>query len=191
MSKTLFRIVFVAGVALLAACQDDSTTEPNVMSDAGNPASNVTADRKTYSQIERLANPLVSEVTVVKARHDLYNMGKPTTDVATFTGDVSGFVTGVAGRDAAYASAIAGALLPDMLLVYPKRDGTPVFWLSWLFGGYGGRSLSDDVVDIGLGAIFGNLLGNNNNVTPGLTTDNVPANDVAFRSTFPYLAPSH
>lgn len=40
----------------------------------------------------------------------------------------------------------------------------------------------------GLGAIFGTLLGNTNNVTPGLTRDNVAANDVPFRSTFPYLA---
>jgi hypothetical protein len=111
--------------------------------------------------------------------------------VATYTGDLTGFVTGVAGRSSSYASTIAGALLPDMLLTYPKRDGTPVFWLSWVFNGYGGRSLSDDVVDIGLGAIFGTLLGNPNNVTPGLTTDNVDANDVPFRSTFPYLAPAH
>ena len=58
-------------------------------------------------------------------------------------------------------------------------------------GGYGGRSLSDDVVDIGLGALFGALLGNNAGVTPGLTTDNVAANDVAFGSSFPYLAGKH
>ena len=70
---------------------------------------------------------------------------------------------------------------------YPKRDGTPVFWLSWVFGGYGGRSLNDDVVDIGLGAIFGSLLGNNNNVSPGLTTDNVSANDVPFLTTFEFM----
>jgi hypothetical protein len=60
-----------------------------------------------------------------------------------------------------------------------------------VFGGYGGRTLTDDVVDIGLGAIFGTLLGNPNNVTPGLTTDNVNANDASFRATFPYLAPAH
>jgi Domain of unknown function (DUF4331) len=75
-----------------------------------------------------------------------------------------------------------------MLITYPKRDGTPVLWLSWVFGGFGGRSLSDDVVDIGLGALFGGLLGNTNNVSPGLTTDNVDANDKAFGATFPYLA---
>lgn len=185
--RTISLALAAGAVALLAACDSDTAaTGPAIQ-----PQAAVSSAAKVYRQLDRLANPLVSEVTVVKARHQLYNVGQPQNDVATFTGDVSSFVTGVAGRDAAYAGAIAGALLPDMLLVYPKRDGKPVFWLSWVFGGYGGRSLSDDVVDIGLGAIFGTLLGNTNNVTPGLTTDNVPSNDKAFGSTFPYLATAH
>ena len=130
-----------------------------------------------------------------KAHHQAHNTGMPSTDVGEFTDDLTGFVTGVAGRDPAYANAIAGALLPDMLVTYPKRDNvnpaTQVFWLSWAFGGYGGRKLTDDVVDIGLGVIFGPLLGNTNNVSPGLTTDNVSNNDVAFGTTFPYLATAH
>jgi uncharacterized protein DUF4331 len=152
-------------------------------------------ENHVFTQRERLGNPLVSEVMIRKAHHHEHNTGLPSTDVGDFTDDLTGFVTGVAGRDAAYASAIAGALLPDVLVTYPKRDnlnpGTQVFWLSWVFGGYGGRRLTDDVVDIGLGAIFGSLLGNTNNVSPGLTTDNVPSNDVAFGSSFPYLAPGH
>ena len=154
-----------------------------------------TRSARVFTQRERLGNPLVSEVMIRKARHHDHNTGIPSTDVAEFTGDLTGFVTGVAGRDAAYANTIAGALLPDMLVTYPRRDNanpaTPVFWLSWVFGGYGGRSLTDDVVDIGLGAIFGPLLGNTANVTPGLTTDNVSSNDVAFGPSFPYLAASH
>jgi len=181
------RVLAAGAVALLAACDSEApATGPSIL-----PQTAVNSSAKVYRQLDRLGNPLVSEVTVVKARHQLYNIGQPVNDVATFTGDVSSFVTGTAGRDAAYASAIASALLPDMLLVYPKRDGKPVFWLSWAFGGYGGRGLKDDVVDIGLGAIFGNLLGNNNNVTPGLTTDNVPMNDKAFGAAFPYLASAH
>ena len=181
------RLLAAGAVALLVACdRETAATGPAI-----EPQTAVNSTAKVYRLVDRLANPLVSEVTVVKARHHLYNIGQPRNDVAAFTGDVTSFVTGTAGRDAAYASAIAGALLPDMLLIYPKRDGKPVFWLSWVFGGYGGRSLSDDVVDIGLGAIFGTLLGNTNNVTPGLTTDNVPSNDKAFGTTFPYLAAAH
>jgi hypothetical protein len=188
MRTSIFRVLCVAAVVSAAACQDNTTTGLTPAADAN---AEMSASQRVYSQIDRLANPLVSEVTVVKKRHELYNITSPTTDVSNFTGDVSGFVSTVAGRDPAYAATIAGALLPDMLLTYPKRDGTPVFWLSWVFGGYGGRSLNDDVVDIGLGAIFGNLLGNNNNVTPGLSTDNVSANDVPFRTTFPYLGAAH
>lgn len=191
MRTNIPRAVSVAAVALLAACNDDPAgTGPLSVQPSADVSTNQSAAR-IYSQRDRLANPLVSEVMVVKIRHDKYNSGIPSTDVAAWTNDLTGFVTGVAGRSPAYASAIAGALLPDMLLTYPKRDGKPVFWLSWVFGGYGGRSLPDDVVDIGLGAIFGTLLGNTNNVTPGLTTDNVDANDVPFRSTFPYLAAAH
>src|SRR2546425_11698949 len=94
----------------------------------------------------------------------------PGTDVADFTDDLKSFMIGVAGRDQAYASVIAGALLPDMLLVYPKRNGTPVFLLSWVVGGVGGRSLPHARGDIGVGAVFRGLLRDNNQVTPGLPT---------------------
>ena len=57
-----------------------------------------------------------------KAHHHDHNTGMPSTDVAEFTDDLTGFVTGVAGRDPAYANTIAGALLPDMLVTYPRRD---------------------------------------------------------------------
>jgi hypothetical protein len=173
---------------MLTACTDEdtSTTAP------GLPGFNQSLDNRVFTQRERLANPLVSEVTVRKTRHGLYNFGAPATDVAQFSADVEGFITGVAGRDPAVANVISSVLLPDMLLVYPKRSPVSVGWLSWAFGGYGGRALRDDVVDIGLMAIFGGLLGIDlGHVTPGLTTDNVNTNDVAFGATFPYLAPSH
>lgn len=185
MIRTLLTAI---AVVTLAACQDNTPAAPLDVRDALRSAS---SEHRTNVQAERLGNPLVSEVMVVKRRHQLYNYAQPAADPSAFSGDLVAFVTGVAGRDAAYANTIAGALLPDMLVTYPKRDGTPTFWLSWVFGGYGGRTLQDDVVDIGLGALFGNLLGNNAGVSPGLTTDNVATNDVPFRTTFPYLAAAH
>jgi hypothetical protein len=166
-------------LALVAAgCSDD---------DDGGPTG--PSPDRTYVQIERLANPLVSEVTVVKARHSLYNTGIPSTDVATHAADVQAFITGVAGRDPALARAISGVLLPDMLIVQTDRPGSTAGWLTWaLADGYGGRRLTDDVVDAGLMAIFGPLL-DQRNVSPGLSTDNVDANDKTFLTTFPYLAP--
>jgi hypothetical protein len=182
LSRRVLATVAPLGLVLAVAC--DERDPPTGLS-----ANRRSTEVRTFTQRERLGNPLVSEVMVVKAKHHAYNLGQPSTDVAEFTGDLVGFITGVAGRDAGYANTIAGALLPDLLVTYPKRDGTPVFWLSWVFGGFGGRGLADDVVDIGLGALFGTLLGNPTNVTPGLTTDNVDANDVTFLTAFPYLAP--
>jgi len=182
----------IAALMMTAACSNSAADQRGMIT-ATRPVASSSV--RVFTQRERLGNPLVSEVMIRKAHHQAHNTGMPSTDVGEFTDDLTGFVTGVAGRDAAYASTIAGALLPDMLLTYPRRDNanpaTPVFWLSWVFGGYGGRRLTDDVVDIGLGAIFGSLLGNTNNVSPGLTTDNVGANDVAFGAAFPYLAAAH
>ncbi len=155
-----------------------------------------------FNQIERLGNPLVSEVFVEKREHDHFNTTNPSTDVAKFRDDLERFVTGVAGRDQAYATAVATALTPDMLAVFPNRaagvtaantDGSAlVGWLTHVLApnntGYGGRKLdNDDAVDKGLSVIFGNALGNNNNVSPGLTTDNVP-DPQQDPDTFPYVA---
>ena len=185
-------VIALALAALSTACSDTRRDQRETITGVRPVASRA---GRVFTQRERLGNPLVSEVMIQKARHHAHNIGTPATDVGEFTDDLTGFMTQVAGRDAGYASAIAGALLPDVLVTYPKRDdinpATQVFWLSWAFGGYGGRRLTDDVVDIGLGALFGSVLGNTNNVTPGLTTDNVNANDVAFGGTFPYLAAAH
>ena len=191
-TRILRRVAVLAASAVVGTACSDATDSRGVITGTRPVASR---ESRVFTQRERLGNPLVSEVMIQKAHHHEHNTGLPSTDVAAFTDDLTGFITGVAGRDPAYANAIAGALLPDMLVTYPRRDnvnpGTPVFWLSWVFGGYGGRSLTDDVVDIGLGALFGSLLGNTNNVTPGLTSDNVATNDVAVGGSFPYLAPAH
>ena len=49
-----------------------------------------------------------------------------------------------------------------------------------------GRRLSDDVVDIGLQVLMGELVG-----TPNDLGDGVNANDVAFAPAFPYVALPH
>ncbi|MEP6509305.1 MAG: DUF4331 family protein, partial [Gemmatimonadales bacterium] len=81
----------------------------------------------------------------------------------------------------------------DMLIVESSRNPATSGWLSWaLASGWGGRNLSDDVVDAGLSAIFGKIISADgakcDNFTLPLCTDNVP-NDNTFSSTFPYLAP--
>ena len=202
MRKTLTAALalFAAG-SLSAGCSKDATrtiveADTTVVHDTiriGNTA-------VTFDQIERLGNPLVSEVFLDKREHGHFNTSNPVDDVAQFRPQIARFVTTVAGRDQAYANAVAAALTPDELVVrLDKVGGGPyganVGWLTYVLdpaNGYGGRKLQgDDVVDKGLGVIFGNALGNNNNVSPGLVTDNVDANDSAHGATFPYVAVAH
>jgi len=100
----------------------------------------------------------------------------------------------VAGRDAAYANALGGVLLPDMLIVQTDKDPATAGWLTWLplapfSNGWGGRKLDDDVTDLALLAVFGDPFGLDPAGAAGkeaLTTDNV-GSDSPFITTFPYL----
>jgi hypothetical protein len=197
-------IAVLAGAALVGACNDEDTrtltdvvTEVQIVKDT----SIIGNTRLTFDQIEYLANPLVSEVFVEKREHDHYNNSTPVETVAQFRDDLTRFMTNVAGRDAAYSAAVAAALTPDMLVVRMDRavgvtsanvaTAATVGWLTHVLdpaNGYGGRKLdNDDAVDKGLSVIFGNALGNNNNVSPGLVTDNVPDTRTDL-TTFPYVA---
>jgi Domain of unknown function (DUF4331) len=181
MRSTLFArlIGAVLVLPLLAACNNDDTP------DTGMTAPSVV---RTYNQIERLGNPLVSEVFFMKRDHGLHNGTAPATDVANGFGDKIKAFTNAFNRGATIGNTLAAVLVPDMLLVFPNRAGSSAGWLSWaLANGYGGRKLSDDVVDAGLTATFGNLLDPAATVLPGLTSDNISTSVRTFSTTFPYL----
>ena len=198
------------GIALLgAACdQEDTRTITGVRADTTTvtivrtDTVRVGNERLVFNQIERLGNPLVSEVLLEKRQHSFFNTTNPRNDIMNFRADIIRFVTQVAGRPVSLGETIASVLLPDMLLVFPNRaagvtaansdDAATVGWLTWALApnntGYGGRKLdNDDVVDKGLGAIFGSIL-SNVDVKPGLSTDNVPDTQ-SDPNTFPYVAP--
>jgi len=170
-----------------------SIVAPNVASrDVENDDSD--DDATIYDQTDFLGNPLVSEVTIAKANHGAYNRTQPY-NTATFRPQTEAFITSF-GRPAALATTLGSVLYPDMLVVDPSKNPNSAGWLSWaLSSGWGGRKLTDDVVDLGLTAIFSSFL----NATGALCqpfqlplcTDNVGANDAAFSSTFPYLAAPH
>jgi hypothetical protein len=187
----------LVALALVTGCADNGPTgmsPADLAKTEGNGA-------KVYDQVEFLGNPLVSEVTIVKANHDAYNRTMPY-GPAAFRQETEQFIVNVAGRPLPYAQTVAGVLYAqsDMLIVDSSKPASTAGWLTWALGpayngqnpGWGGRKLSDDVVDIGLVAIFSSLL------SPAgascapfqlpLCTDNVPANDKPFMSTFPYLA---
>lgn len=90
----------------------------------------------------------------------------------------AGYTTNALGLDAA---TFTGVLATDVLTV--STTGTTTF-----FDGTNvltGRTLADDVIDVELLLIFG---GPDGMANPGLTSDNVSANDKPFSNSFPYLA---
>jgi len=200
-------VVTMAFAALFAlgACSDTSqkdVTGPNISQVAAKGADEDIDDedvdddeidgKHVYEQVEFLGNPLVSEVTIVKANHDEYNRTQPY-NTATFGPQSLAFINAFRGSQPEVANTLGAVLYPDMLIVDSSKDPGTAGWLSWaLAGGWGGRKLSDDVVDAGLSAIFGTVVTATgaycaNGALP-LCTDNVPANDKAFSGTFPYLA---
>ncbi|MEJ7810195.1 MAG: DUF4331 family protein [Gemmatimonadaceae bacterium] len=188
MRRQSWMIIATMGLALSAAgCSDD---------DDNNSVIGPSTDRE-YTQIERLGNPLVSEVFFLKRDHGLHNTKTPNLDKVTVENGGTGAREKIRsfaaqfGRSAAIQNTLAAVLAPDMLQVYPNRAVGTAGWLTHALQpgvGYGGRKLTDDVVDAGLTAIFGNLLDPTAPVATGLTSDNVGANDKAFLTAFPYLA---
>ncbi|MEO5824663.1 MAG: DUF4331 family protein [Gemmatimonadales bacterium] len=173
-------MIAIAAVAAVGACSDnnDNGVTPNPTSP------------RMYNQVQRLGNPLVSEVFLAKRSHALHGSTGPSQDVSLIRAELVSFVATVAGRNATVQNTLASVLLPDMLIVQTDKATSTAGWLSWaLADGWGGRKLADDVVDAGLAATFGSLL-DPNNVSPGLATDNVPS-DSPFLATFPYIAPAN
>ena len=183
MGSTLTRAVrwipLLALGAGLAGCNDDEGTGPTTA--------------QMYDQVQRLGNPLVSEVFLAKRSHPQHGAIGPAEDVAMIGDELKSFVLNVAGRNQTLANTLAAVLLPDMLIVQTDKPATTAGWLTWLpqlGNGWGGRKLSDDVVDLGLLALFGDPFGIDPAGAVGkqaLTTDNV-GSDSSFLTTFPYVA---
>ena len=199
-TRARYAVSAIAFAALFAlgACTDDASQKdiagPGVeqVSAAQNAADDEGNDDGVYEQVEFLGNPLVSEVTIVKANHDAYNRTQPY-NTATFGPQSLAFINAFRGGQPEVANTLGAVLYPDMLIVESSRNPASSGWLSWaLANGWGGRNLSDDVVDAGLSAIFGKIVSPTgaycDNFTLPLCTDNVGVNDKAFSSSFPYLA---
>ncbi len=167
------------------------------------------ANGKRYTQVSRLGNPLVNEVVIPLKLKDAFNGLEPTGDAAalkyvtnpelpklieavygikapaTPRNDlVSVFLTGVKGLNMP-----KGKITPSEQL--RLNMSTPVTAEPNRLGVIGGdtqgfpngRRLGDDVIDIALQVVEGELVGSANDLGDGVNT-----NDVAFDNTFPYLA---
>ena len=160
-----------------------------------------------YQQIERLARPAIKEATEPYARHDLTDRSTPYAQPFSsqaLSQDIGSFVTTVGGRAQANATTLQAILIPDEIQVDLSQSTATAAYLGVETGGatgskYGGRALTDDVISIDLGAIFGKtlsalgLIPDDGKSSPCLTTDNVPSQAVAdhVTTTFPYVGTPH
>lgn len=153
----------------------------------------------TYQQVDRLSRPVINEVfaTVANNRHKVNDEDGPSNDINELKNDMESFLTFPANRSPEIRNVIESVIIPDVLKVDLGKSG-PAAYLGVETAGatggkFGGRKLSDDVVDTSLGIVFGatiptlGLAADDHNEIPALTTDNVDASGKHFKSTFPYL----
>ena len=143
----------------------------------------------TYTIADQMARPAINTVFVGAAKKDIFNMTTPTAMSGQFKTDFvakiqalnnGAFTTNALGQT---ADGLGTLLVTDVLNV--KLNGPTTFFDGVAANTLSGRALADDVIDVELLLLFGGPTGGSN---PGLTKDNVNANDKAFLTTFPYLA---
>ncbi|WP_034043910.1 DUF4331 family protein [Wocania ichthyoenteri] len=143
-----------------------------------------------YAQEDQMGRPAVNTVFVSGSSKDMFNVTIPSAQDAAFQ---SMFQANLEGLSPAFANAgdmnalgqtsaaFTGLLATDVLNV--SLDGTTTFYDGTNV--LTGRALADDVITVELLLIFG---GEDFSENPGLSNDNVDANDKAFLTSFPYLA---
>jgi hypothetical protein len=164
--------LFFVGSIFITSCKKDDPAPPAIV---------------YYEQQDQMARPAINTVFVTApADKDAFNTTPPSAMGAAFQ---SKFQTRLLALNPAYttnalgqnAATLTGLLATDVMGVSTTGvttffDGTNVLT---------GRALADDVIDVELLLLFGGPAGTSN---PGLTKDNVNANDKTFATSFPYLA---
>jgi hypothetical protein len=173
-NKIFFFLLLSASSILFVSCgKDDDNNNTDTFDTSG-----------TFTQKDQMARPAINTVFVGAPRKDEFNTTIPSAMNAAFKTDfvnkltAFNYTTNALGQT---KDQFATLLVTDVLNA--KLNGTTTF-----FDGTNvltGRALADDVIDTELLLIFGGPTGTSN---PGLTKDNVNANDKAFSTTFPYLA---
>jgi hypothetical protein len=164
-----------------------------------------------FVQVSRLGNPLVNEVVVPVGAKDLFNRSKPQDDGQFLAGVtdpelpklieavykikapktprddlVSVFLTGVDGLTKP-ANVVPSEELRLNMSIAPTASPNALGVIGGDKAGFpNGRRLDDDVIDIALQVVEGELVGSANDLGDG-----VAANDVANEAAFPYMALPH
>jgi Domain of unknown function (DUF4331) len=147
-----------------------------------------------YKQIELLSRPAVKEAFEMFEDHNKTNRSEPYND-PVLQSEIASFAE--LFRDQATAQTLQAVLYPNVMKADLSQATTKASYLGYETGGatgskFGGRALDDDIIDISLGAIFGNtlsalgLVADDGKEAPCLTTDNV-AYDKSNTKSFPYI----
>lgn len=165
-----------------------------------------------WSQVSRLGNPLVNEVVIPLKDKDGFNASRPVDDAqylkyvknshladlveliygipapATPRDDlVSVFLTGVEGLNQPANLKAPGEMLRLNTSIPPADNPNRLGVIGGDNAGFpNGRRLTDDVLDIALQVVEGELAGSPNDLG-----DAVPTNDKGFTEFFPYVALPH
>lgn len=152
-----------------------------------------------WRQVDRLARPAINELfaTVANDQHKQNDEISPTQDKVFLKPEIDNFMVNVAGRSQAISNVVTAVTIPDVLKANLSSNDAASY-LGYETGGatggkFGGRALSNDVIDISLGIVFGNtipalgLAPDDGAEISTLTSDHVGAGGKHFLSTFPYL----
>jgi hypothetical protein len=161
-----------------------------------------------YVQIELLSRPAVKELFEKFVDHQTTNAAEPYADT-TLQGEIQSFTDALrppnatAGSD--YGKALASVLYPNWITADLSQTGGAAYLGNETGGAtsathstFGGRAVTDDVIDISLGAVFGHTLAalhvqpEDNEENNCLSAQNVAMNATQMPTgTFPYLAVPH
>jgi hypothetical protein len=161
-----------------------------------------------YVQIELLSRPAVKELFEKFVDHQITNAAEPYSD-PTLQGEIQTFTDALRPPNATlgsdYGKVLAAVLYPNWITADLSQTGGAAYLGNETGGAtsatkstFGGRAITDDVIAISLGAVFGNTLGalhlqpEDNEENNCISNDNTPQRSTQTpTSTFPYLAAPH
>jgi hypothetical protein len=132
----------------------------HVWAEVGKPFNN--SGQSVYRQVERLARPAIKELFETFKTHEDSNKVAPYADVFEAR-SIPQFNSKVSRRSKAISTVLSAILIPDEMIADISQTGVPAAYLGVETGGatgskFGGRGLTDNVIDISLGAVFGNII---------------------------------
>ena len=183
-------IKIIVGIALMAvilySCNSDNYTNEESY-DAKKGSSIFSGD---WIQEDQMGRPAVNTVFVSSTSKDMFNVTVPSQQNAAFQSMIQ---TNLEALSPAFSvegdknalgldsQSFANLLSTDVLNVSMIKPTTFFDGVNVLTG----RTLADDVITVELLLIFG---GEDFTENPGLSNDNVDANDKPFLTSFPYMA---